>query len=121
MPTHTFEDWIRESVSYKRKFKRQPPQWVQDMTASDSAGVLAVANRLRWKLTGSNLVKGELRKGSGSVWGLTPFRLDYRARLTPRGSPQKARKGLDLQNLPFDPAEVAGRGCMPSGKKGGEI
>ena len=121
MSTHTFEDWIRESVSYRRKFKRQPPQWVQDMTASDSAGVLAVANRLRWKLTGSNLVKGELRNGSGSVWGLTPFHLDYRARLTPRGNLLKARKGLDLQNLPFDPAEVAGRGCMPIGKNGGEI
>jgi len=121
MSTHTFEGWIRESVSYKRKFKRKPPQWVQDMTASDSAGVLAVANRLHWKLTGSNLVKGELRNGSGSVWGLTPFHLDYRARLTPRRSPLKSFKGLDLQNLPFDPAEVAGRGCIPSGKKGGEI
>jgi hypothetical protein len=121
MPTHTFEDWISESVSYKRKFKRHPPQWVQDMTASDSAGVLAVANRLRWKLTGSNLVKGEIRKGSGSVWGLTPFHLDYRASLKPRRSPLKTLKGLDLQNLPFDPAKVAGRGCIPSGKKGGEI
>ena len=114
MPTHTFEDWISESVSYKRKFKRHPPKWVQDMTASDSAGVLAVANRLSCKLTGSNLVKGELLNGSGSVWGLTPFHLDYRARLMLRGSPLKARKGLDFQNLPFDPAEVAGRGSKPS-------
>ena len=46
MSAHTFQECIRACVSYKRKFKRKPLQWVQEMTASDSVGILAVAKKL---------------------------------------------------------------------------
>lgn len=90
---------------YEAKFRRKTPQWVLTLGPEEIRQLIGVALRLGWKLPPKILFGGEEQSGPESLWAQRQTRLDFETETANRGRFQPR----DLQDLPFDPAEMVGR------------
>ena len=90
---------------YEAKFRRKTPQWVLTLGPEETRQLIGVTLRLGWKLAPKILVGGEDQSGPESLWAQRQTQLDFETETANRGRFEPR----DLQDLPFDPAEMVGR------------
>lgn len=98
---------------YETKFRRKTPQWVLTLGPEETRQLIGVALRLGWKLAPKILVGGEDQSGPESLWARRQTRLDFDTEMAIKGR----FRPKDLQDLPVDPAEAAGRMLRVARKK----
>jgi len=91
--------WLSANHGYERQFRRQVPQWVHTLDREDATKLLNLCNRLGWRLPSKVLIQGAQHYGEDSIWA-NQYSHWWDAVAEPKDP-------LDLQNLPFDPAEEA--------------
>jgi len=98
---------------YEATFRRKTPQWVQTLGLEETRKLIGICLWLKWKLPPRLLIADEEISGPESLWAQRQTRLDFETETANRGRFEPR----DLQDLPFDSAEIWGRWLRRMKKK----
>ena len=100
--------WKLAKSRYERAFRRQVPQWVLAFDREEMIAFLNLCIKFNWRLPSKILIEGERHQGPDSLWMDKRTNADW----TLEQLKNKHHPPLDLQNLPFDPAQAAGEASL---------